>query len=175
MSSAYWSSAWGPHISSFKGRYFEQTQGAAMGAPISPIEANLYMEEFEIRAITTAEHLPRVWKRYVDDIFVFTKTSDKEEFLEHLNSLDSHIQFTSGTSREDGSIPFLDTLVMPQPDKSLITTVYRKPTHIYTCSGRVTATWLLNIVSITPWHTEPRLSAPDCNYWKRKKTTSDKH
>ena len=90
--------------------------------------ANLYMEEFEIRAINTAEHPPRVWNRYVDDTFVVTKTSHKEEFLEH-NSLDPHIQFTSEPSREDGSMPFLDTLVMPQPDKSLITTVYRKPTH----------------------------------------------
>ena len=49
--------------------------------------------------------------------------------LEHLNNLDPHIQFTSETSRDDGSINFLDTCVMPHPDKSLITTVYRKPTH----------------------------------------------
>ena len=27
------------------------------------------------------------------------------------------------------SIPFLDTIVMPQPDNSLLTSVYRKPTH----------------------------------------------
>ena len=29
----------------------------------------------------------------------------------------------------DGSIPFLDTIVMPQPDGSLLTSLYRKPTH----------------------------------------------
>ena len=29
----------------------------------------------------------------------------------------------------DGSLPFLDTIVMPQPDNSLLTSVYRKPPH----------------------------------------------
>ena len=93
--------------------------------------AKLYIEEFENRAINTAVHPPGVWKRYVDDTFVVKKTSYKDRSLKHLNSLDSHIQFNTETSRENGPIPFLDTLVMPQPDMSLITTVYRKPTHTY--------------------------------------------
>ena len=70
-----------------------------------------------------------MWKRYVNDTFVVTKTSHKEELPEHLSSLEPNIQLTPETSREDGSIPFFDTLVIPQPDKSLITTVYRKSTH----------------------------------------------
>ena len=36
----------------FKGRYYEQTEGAAMGSPISPIVANLFMEDLETRAIS---------------------------------------------------------------------------------------------------------------------------
>ena len=35
----------------FQGQFFEQTKGAAMGWPVSPIIANLYMEAFEHRAI----------------------------------------------------------------------------------------------------------------------------
>ena len=30
----------------------------------------------------------------------------------------------------DGSIPFLDTQVTPGPNNTIITTVYRKPTHV---------------------------------------------
>ena len=43
----------------FQGRFFEQLQGTAMGSPISSIVANLYMEDFEIKAINTPEQPPR--------------------------------------------------------------------------------------------------------------------
>ena len=40
----------------FQGRYLEQTEGAAMGSPLSPIIANIYMEAFEKQSISTAPH-----------------------------------------------------------------------------------------------------------------------
>ena len=40
----------------FQGRFFEQTEGAAMGSPLSPIIANIYMDTFEKQAISTAPH-----------------------------------------------------------------------------------------------------------------------
>ena len=43
--------------------------------------------------------------------------------------MDQHTQFTCEEQRKDGSIPFLDTLVMPNEDGSLSSTVYRRPTH----------------------------------------------
>ena len=54
---------------------------------------------------------------------------EKNSFQNTSNSIDPHTQFTSGDAKPDGSIPFLDTIVMLQPDESLKTTVYRKPTH----------------------------------------------
>ena len=42
----------------FQGRFYEQLHGAAMGSPISPIVANLYMEDFKTKAISSAVHPP---------------------------------------------------------------------------------------------------------------------
>ena len=42
----------------FQGEYYEQLEGAAMGSPLSPIIANMYMEEFEIRALSTSPNPP---------------------------------------------------------------------------------------------------------------------
>ena len=113
----------------FQGRFFEQLQGVAIGSPISPIVANLYMEDFENKAINTAECPPRFWKRFVDDTFVVIEAANKQGFLKQINSVDPFIQFTTADTKPDGSIPFLDTIVMPQSDGSLLMSVYRKPTH----------------------------------------------
>ena len=113
----------------FQGHFYEQIKGAAMGSPVSPVVANLYVEYFENRALTSAVNPSRLWKRYVDDTCVIIKQSQKEEFLQHINSVDPSIKFTTEELRQDGSMPFLDTLVTPQEDGTLTTSVYRKPTH----------------------------------------------
>ena len=41
---------------SFQGQFFEQVEGVAMGSPVSPIVANLYMEYLEQKALSTASH-----------------------------------------------------------------------------------------------------------------------
>ena len=113
----------------FQDKYYEQVEGAAMGSAISPIVANVYMEVFEMRAINTSPYPPLMWKRFLDDTFVVIKAAHKQNLLDHINSIDHHIQFTSEDLRPDGSMPFLDILVTPREDGSLSTTVYRKPTH----------------------------------------------
>ena len=40
----------------FKGKYYEQVHGAAMGLPIRPLIANLFMKEFEVMALSYAPH-----------------------------------------------------------------------------------------------------------------------
>ena len=86
-------------------------------------------EAFEKKAIETALHPPRIWKRYVDDTFVLQDHAHKEEFLQHLNSVDLSIKFTVEEAKEDGSIPFLDTIIRPEEDGTFTIGVYRKPTH----------------------------------------------
>ena len=100
----------------YQGKYYEQVEGAAMGSPISQIVANLYMENFELRALNTSPNAPLMWKRFVDDTFVVMKKAHKEEFLTHLNSMDNNIQFTTEEPRPDGSLPFLDILITPEKD-----------------------------------------------------------
>ena len=98
-----------------------------MGSPISPIVANLYMEHFERKALSTTT--PRLWMRYVDDTFVIQQEGHKETFLKHINKVDPAIKFTAEGNKENGAIPFLDTLVKVEADNTLSLTVYRKPIH----------------------------------------------
>ena len=66
---------------------------------------------------------------HVDDTFVIQKEIHKQDFLQHINSVDPAIKFTVEDNKEDGAIPFLDTIVKPEVDGKLSITVYRKPTH----------------------------------------------
>ena len=100
-----------------------------MGSPISPIVANLYMEYLEQKTLSTAPNPPRFWHRFVDDTFVIHKEVNKQGFPQHINSVDPAIKFTVEDNKEDGSIPFLDTIVKPEADGTLSITVYRKSTH----------------------------------------------
>ena len=100
-----------------------------MGSPISPIVANLFMEDLEVQAIRTSPTPPSLWKRFVEDTFTIIKKEDRSSFLQHLNSIHQNIKFTCEEVRDDGSMPFLDILVTPKEDGSLSTSVFRKQTH----------------------------------------------
>ena len=110
-------------------RFYQQKEGAAMGNPLSPVVANIYMEHFEALAIESARLKPATWLRYVDDTFVvWNEGMDKlHDFLEHLNTIRPSIQFTMELE-EDGKLPFLDVLVTRGANR-LTTKVYRKATH----------------------------------------------
>ena len=100
-----------------------------MRSPVSTIVANLYMEYFKQKALNSAIYPPRLWLRYVDDTFVIQKEENKQIFLEHINSVDPAINLTVEDIKQDGAIPFLDTLVKPEADNTLSITVYMKPIH----------------------------------------------
>ena len=57
-----------------------------------------------------------------------TRQNTVRTLLQHINNQDLHIQFTVEPTQQ-GSLPFLDTLVIIEPDNIFSTTVYRKPTH----------------------------------------------
>ena len=113
---------------SFQNKIYEQVESVDMGYLISALVANLYMENFEKKALNTTSTPPRVWMRYVDDTFVIQREDQKQNFLDHINNINLTIKFTVEGNQENGAIPFLDTLIKPEADNSLSITVYRKPT-----------------------------------------------
>ena len=112
----------------YQGETYQQTHGAAMGSPASPIVANLYMEHFEQKAISSAPHPPRVWSRYVDDTWTVQKRDHQEEFFVHINNQDPNIKFTRELE-ENRQLAFLDANTIRQEDGKIHIEVYRKPTH----------------------------------------------
>ena len=52
-----------------------------MGSPINLITANLFMENFKLKALSKWANLPNLWKRYVNGTFPVIKLAYKSEFL----------------------------------------------------------------------------------------------
>ncbi len=102
-------------------KYYEQTYGAPMGSPLSPVMANLFMEEFEKNALATATLKPGFWFRYVDDTLSSWchGLDNLQRFLDHINSLHPSIKFTYEVQKDDKTIPFLDVLFTVREDGSL--------------------------------------------------------
>ncbi|XP_047985276.1 uncharacterized protein LOC125225561 [Leguminivora glycinivorella] len=103
----------------WRGEYYLQIEGVAMGSPIAPVVANLFMENFEQRALESCPHKPRLWWRYVDDVFAVVTGRDLDPLLAHLNAQHPKITFT--IEKEcNGALPFLDVLVQ-RDERGLLT------------------------------------------------------
>ena len=100
-----------------------------MGSPIFPIIAIIYMEHLEQRALGTSSFAPRLWKRYVDDVFAIIQSRHLTKFLEHLISQTQGIIRFTHEVEEDHSLSFLDVLVHQSEEGKLDTGVYMKPTR----------------------------------------------
>ncbi|KAI8487847.1 hypothetical protein Bbelb_342950 [Branchiostoma belcheri] len=113
----------------YKGQFYQQMHGCAMGSPVSPIVVNLYMEKFENKALSTFNDTPPAnWFRYVDDTWCRLKKRVAADFFDHINQIDDNIKFTQEPSH-DNMLPFLDTKTIVEEDGNLRFEVYRKPTH----------------------------------------------
>ena len=108
--------------------FYKQVDGVAMGSPVSPVVADIFMEDFEELALSSSPVTPRFYKRYVDDTFTILPTDKITIFLNHLNSINPKIQFTMELE-SNNSLAFLDILVIRKPNNTLSHTVYRKATH----------------------------------------------
>ena len=113
----------------FNSKFYKQTSGLAMGSPLSPFLAELFMDFIE-KTISNSPFFNQVivWKRFVDDIFgIFNGTPQQlKDFHCYINTIHPNINFTLETENNN-SITFLD-LKITKSNNQLEFSIYRKPT-----------------------------------------------
>ena len=104
-----------------------QNDRVAMGSPLGPILANVFMVELENTLVPRLHQHVKKWRLYVDDTFAYVKNESFDSVLTILSSFHLNISFTY--EKENSSqLPFLDVLFI-RNGTHLDTTVYRKDTH----------------------------------------------
>ena len=80
-----------------------------MGNTLSPLLADLYMQDYIEKYMKDIYEQSRFW-RYVDDILIITKMNEEEttDYLKRLNKIRSKIKFAFEFEK-DGKLNFLDT------------------------------------------------------------------
>jgi hypothetical protein len=114
----------------FDKKMYVQHNGVAMGAPLAPIIADIFMSHLEETLMNRLKQSGVYeWHRYVDDTFVLVEPTTKvENVLEILNNFHPSISFTRQLET-NGSLPFLDVWVTRSTEtKTFQTAVYRKET-----------------------------------------------
>ena len=109
----------------FREKTYQVNFGTNMGNPLSPLIAELFMADFEMK-LKKENLLPRVWIRYVDDVCAVVLKEQVPEILKMLNSRHESIKFTCEIE-QDGKLPFLD-LELQRVGNGIEFGVYHKPT-----------------------------------------------
>ena len=95
---------------SFNNQMYKQLHGVAMGSPLGPGLANIFVGFYESRRFDNTAK-PGVYARYVDDRFViFGSELDCDHFQEKLNLLHPALTFTI-EKEQNNSLHFLNVLV----------------------------------------------------------------
>ena len=79
---------------SFSSEIYMQNDGVAMGFPLGPVLANIFIVELEKTIMPSFSDKIKLWKRYVDDTSTFVKTDEIKDVLSSLNRCYSNIIFT---------------------------------------------------------------------------------
>ena len=103
----------------FDGKFYEQCDGVAMGSPLGPTLANVFMCHFEIIWFENcpSNFKPIVYRRFVDDRFLLFRSKDRvEKFRNYLNKQHKNVNFTSEIE-ESSSLSFLDIKISRENSK----------------------------------------------------------
>ena len=110
----------------FENEEYSQHSGLAMGSPLSPVAACLYLEKLEQEHYLGIMGPETLWMRYIDDVLVvIPRDMNIEDKVQELNTVDAKIQFTV-KKEAGGRLPFLDTFILRE-GRDLKYKVYRKP------------------------------------------------
>ena len=106
--------------------FFLQIMGTAMGTRMAPPYAIIFLADLEDKFLSTYQHKPQLYLRYIDDVFMIWGHGREllDEFYNCLNGIHPSIKFDISSG---SSINFLDTTVSIS-NGSLSTGLYRKPT-----------------------------------------------
>lgn len=110
----------------FDGKFYRQVNGVAMGSPLGPVLADIFMGYMEQILSTELNHLT-FYKRYVDDIFVICDQSQVGYIHKLLNSVHQNLKFTY-EEESNNQLSFLDVCLIKRNDGSLSRAIHRKPT-----------------------------------------------
>ena len=111
---------------SFNNQMYKQLDGVAMGSPLGPALANIFVGFHESRLFDNTVK-PGVYFRLVDDTFtIFGSELGCDHFQEKLSLLHPALKFTVETE-QNNSLNFLDVLVEKE-GTGFLTSIYRKPT-----------------------------------------------
>ena len=111
----------------FNGALYEQTDGVAMGSPLGPLLANVFMSHIE-ENLEREGKLPSFYRRYVDDtLTIMPSIETASNFLDTLNKAHSSVKFTMETEC-NGMLPFLGIQLLNRSPQ-IETKVYVKPTN----------------------------------------------
>jgi predicted GIY-YIG superfamily endonuclease len=111
----------------FNGKTYHQVFGSPIGSPISPVLANLVLEELELTVFGKTSIKPLFFYRYVDDIVCAVNHDEIQDLQCALNSFHPKLQFTVEEENE-GKLAFLDTLLIRENDGKIAMNWYHKPT-----------------------------------------------
>lgn len=108
----------------FEGTVFKQIKGLRMGSPISPILADLVMQDI-FDTVFTLTRKPKLFVQYVDDILTLTTEQHAIEILEALNDTDPDVQFEIEIETNN-KINFLDITIYNNHNTTITTSWYKK-------------------------------------------------
>ena len=114
----------------FSSKFYNQIDGVAMGSPLAPVLANIFMGFHESKWLNEYNlNKPKFYLRYVDDILAaFDNEQDSLNFLNFLNNRHPNIKFTI-EKQINHSIAFLDVFISGINNQNLTLQTYHKSTY----------------------------------------------